>query len=82
MSSCGHVQAANLWCGKIAKTLMQDMGFSGSELDPCLFICHNCIMLFCVDDAILLSCNDKSLAKVLQELKDNGYLFNCDGNFT
>ena len=51
----GDVRAANLWCKKIAKTLANDLKFSAAELDPCLFIRHDCVVVLCVDDAIVLS---------------------------
>ena len=77
----GDVRAANLWYHKIADSLTKDMGFSLSEHDPCLFIRDDCIMALYVDDAILLSRDDASLEKVLQELKSRDYNFNRDGNF-
>ena len=78
----GDVRAANLWYGKIAATLTKDLKFSSSELDPCLFIRDDCIMVLYVDDAILLARNESSLQKVLDQLKDHGYTFNRDGDFT
>ena len=72
----GDVRAANLWHGKIAKTLTETMKFSGSERDPCLFIRNDCIIVLCVDDAILLARDEASLTKVVQELTDNDYNFN------
>ena len=78
----GDVRAANLWYGKIAKTLTETMKFSGSQRDPCLFIRNDCIIVLYVDDAILLARDEASLTKVLQELKDNDYNFNRDGDFT
>ena len=77
----GDVRAANLWYHKIADSLVKDMGFSLSEHDPCLFIRDDCIMVLYVDDAILLSRDDASLEKVLQELKSHDYNFNRDGDF-
>ena len=55
--------------------------FSSSELDPCLFIRQDCIIVLYVDDAIILAHDDTTLEKVQQELRDNGYNFNQDGNF-
>ena len=78
----GDVRAANLWYGKIAKTLTEDMGFSSSELDPCLFIRKDCIMVLYVDDAILLARDDATLESILKELKSHSYSFNRDGDFT
>ena len=54
--------------------------FSPSELDPCLFIHHNCIIVLCVDDAIIVAHNNATLDQVQQELHDNRHNFNQDGN--
>ena len=77
----GDVRAANLWFWKISDTLTKTMGFTTSEHDPCLFFRDDCIMVLYVDDAILLSRDEASLVKVLQELKDCKYDFNRDGDF-
>ena len=48
----GDRRAANLWYQKIAATLVDNLKFSSSELDPCLFIRQDCIIVLYVDDAI------------------------------
>ena len=73
--------AANLWCQKIASTLVDTLDFRSSELDPCLFIHQDCIVVLCVDDAIILARDNATLEKVQQELCDNGCNFNRDGDF-
>ena len=77
----GDVRAANLWYNKIAGTLVDDLGFRSSEMDPCLFIRSDCIIVLYVDDAILMARDDKTLDHVLQELSGKGYQFNRDGDF-
>ena len=77
----GDRRAANLWYRKIASTLVDTLHFSSSELDPCLFIRQDCIIVLYVDDAIILARDDTTLEKVQQELRDNGYNFNQDGDF-
>ena len=63
-SLCGDARAANLWCKKIAKTLINDLKFSAAELDPCLFVRHDCIVVLCVDDAIVLSRDRAGVGKL------------------
>ncbi len=77
----GDCRAANLWYRKIAKTLVDDLNFKASELDPCLFIRQDCIIVLYVDDAILMARDDATLTNVLSELKTKGYNFNRDGDF-
>ena len=77
----GDRRAANLWYRKIASTLVDDLKFKGSEIDPCLFVRRDCVIVLYVDDAILMSRNDASIDKVLQELKDAKYSFSREGDF-
>ena len=78
----GDRRAANLWYRKIAATLTDTLGFTPSQMDPCLFVRKDCIIVLYVDDAILMARNEESLQGVLKEIKDQGYSFNRDGDFT
>ena len=53
-----------------------------SDIDPCLFVRQDCIMVLYVDDSILLAKDENTLQKVLGELQGQGYAFNRDGDFT
>ena len=77
----GERRAANLWYKKIAKTLVDDMNFEVSSMDPCLFIRKDCILVLYVDDAILMARNETALSSILQDLKNHGYDFSRDGDF-
>ena len=77
----GDRRAANLWYKKIAGTLTDSMNFETTELDSCLFIRKDCIIVLYVDDAILLARDDETLSKVKAELAQNGYDFSGDGDF-
>jgi len=77
----GDRRAANLWYRKIASTLTDSLGFQYSELDPCLFIRADCILVLYVDDAIIMSRNEESVLKLLDELKQHDYNFSRDGDF-
>ena len=57
------------------------MEFKPSDLDPCPFIRHDCIIIIYIDDAILMACDEAYLQKVLDELKSHNYNFNRDGDF-
>ena len=78
----GDRRAANLWYNKITSTLVHDLKFETSEIDPCLFIRKDCVIVLYVDDAILMARNEDTLKTVLEEIKNFGYDFNRDGDFT
>ena len=77
----GDRRAACLWYNKIADTLVNKLKFKSSELDTCLFIRKDCIIVLYVDDAILMAKDEETLQKVLKELDDEHYSFNRDGDF-
>ena len=78
----GDRRAAALWYQKIAGTLTSTaMGFSTSEMDPCLFIREDCILVLYVDDAVLMARDDQALEKVLSQLREHKYDFSRDGDF-
>ena len=60
-------RAANLWHCMLHKSLIEDMGFKCSELDPCLFLKNNCNVVLCVDDTIIFSKDNAEIEHVLQQ---------------
>ena len=81
-SLCGDCCAANLWCHMLHKSLIKDMGFTCSEMDPCLFVKNNCIVALCVDDAIILSKENVEIERVLQQFNDLNCNFLRDKTFS
>ena len=57
------------------------MGFNCSEMDPCLFIKNNCIVVLHVDDAIVFSKDDTEIERVLQQFCDLKHDFSRDKTF-
>ena len=41
----GNCCAANLWYRKFQDSLINDLGFKPSEIDPCLFVCKDVIIV-------------------------------------
>eukprot|EP00977_Amphora_coffeiformis_P026610 scaffold28308_cov107-Amphora_coffeaeformis.AAC.1 len=74
-------RAANLWYNKIPKSLVDELGFKVSYLDPCLFICKDSLLCLYVDDAILHAREDKTLDEVLNAISQCGYAFDRDEDF-
>jgi len=77
----GDQRAANLWYNKIRKTLVDELGFTCSNYNPCLFIRKDCVLCLYVDDAILHARSDAALDDVLKSIKEAGYAFNRDESF-
>ena len=78
----GDRRAANLWYRKVHGTLTQTLGFYPSELDPCLFIRDDCIIVLYVDDAIIFGQKNQDIRKFLEQLKEQDYDFSEDGTFS
>ena len=51
-------------------------------MDPCLFVKNDCIVVLCVDDAIIFSKCDVEIKHVLQQFKDLKYGFSRDKTFS
>ena len=78
----GDRRAANLWCRMIRKSLVEDMGFHVSEMDPCLFIKEGCAIITCVDDVIIFGRDNAHIEKVLAQFRDLKYEFSRDEGFS
>ena len=79
----GDHRAANLWHCKLRETLTgPEFGFKCSNVDPCLFLCQDCIVALCIDDAISHKKEDNTIANALKKLKTHGCDFSCDGTFS
>ena len=64
------------------KSLIKDMGFTCSKMDPCLFVKNNCIVVLCMDDAIIFSKDKAEIERVLQQFNDLNYNFLHDKTFS
>ena len=79
----GDRRAANLWYNKLRKSLESpQFGFVRSTYDPCLFMRHDCALVFYVDDAIIFGRNDAAVQRMLDELKEAGFAYKQDGDFS
>ena len=64
----GTKQAPRVWFQYLEKGL-KELGFTPSQLDPCLFYRGNVIFMVYIDDCILISPNKDEVDKVIDELK-------------
>ena len=77
-SLCGDQRAANLWHNKIWASLKNNLKIKCSEFDPCLFICHDCILCLHIDDAILPAKDESVLADGLKVIDSASCAFSQD----
>ena len=74
----GLKSAASNWFLKISKGLESE-NFVKSEIDQCVFIRHDCIVLVYVDDVIALSRDGSVLGQLVTNLKNKGFDLTDDG---
>ena len=81
-SLCGDFHTKNMWCRMLHKSLIEDVGFTCSEMDPCPFIKNFCIVVPYTDNAIVFSKDNTKIEHVLQQFNDLRYDFLHDKAFS
>ncbi len=66
----GLKQAGHNWYNTLTDELIK-VGFRQSQVDKCLFICDNCIVIVFLDDCLLLSPSDQVLDDMITLLNQN-----------
>ena len=69
----GLCDASYNWFNKITQGLESE-GFVKSEIDQCVFLHKDCIVLLYVDDMIAMSKDDKVLEDIVTNLKRKNYI--------
>ena len=77
----GLKQASYNWFEKL-KTALQDRGFKSSDIDPCVFISDDMIILVYVDDCILLAKEDAKINAFIESLAEKDVHGNAEFEFT
>ncbi|KAL7565945.1 hypothetical protein ACA910_008403 [Epithemia clementina (nom. ined.)] len=67
----GQKQAGRIW-NKYLEAGLDEIGFSPSKIDPCLYFRGRVILLVYIDDCILFSPNQGDLDTVIKEMKEGG----------
>ena len=77
----GTKQAARNWYLLLSETLTSSHhGFRASDIDPCLFIRDDCIVLVYTDDCIILGRNQATIDKLKQTLTEvDGFIHRTEG---
>jgi hypothetical protein len=63
----GLKQAGYNWYSKITDELIK-IGFKQSNVDKCLFIRQDCIIILYVDNCLILSKSDQTLAQIVTHI--------------
>jgi hypothetical protein len=66
----GNKRAAHTWFHHLEPGLLQ-LGFKASEVDPCLFFKHDCIIALYVDDCLIFSPSESIVQDVISALTVN-----------
>ena len=77
----GLCDASYNWFQKISQGLEEE-GFVRSEIDQCVFLRNDCIVLLYVDDMIALAKNKKVLNMLVDSLKHKNYILTNEGSLT
>jgi hypothetical protein len=67
----GLKQAGKTWFDYLSTTLVQDMGFTQSKLDQCVFYRDGMVFIVWVDDCLCFHKNGKDTDALMTELKEN-----------
>ena len=80
----GTKQGARNWYLLLSETLTSNRhGFKASNIDPCLFIRDDCIVLVYTDDCIILGRTQSTIDSLLQTLTEvDGFLYRSEGTFS
>ena len=76
----GDRRAPKLWYNHLRGYLLKE-GFEVSPIDPCLFLRENLSIIVYVDDAILMSKDDKTIDNFLGKMATDDFEFTVDGDF-
>ncbi len=66
----GTKQAARSWFLHLRDGLLAQ-GFQQSSIDPCLFFCHDCILVVYTDDCLIFGPSAPQVQVVIQSLQSN-----------
>lgn len=65
----GQKQAARVWNQYLVQKLVDEVGFTQSETDECLFFKGNVVYLLYTDDSILAGPSQREIDKVIEDIK-------------
>ena len=77
----GLADASYNWFQKLSDGLEAE-GFVKSEVDQCVFMRKDCVILVYVDDMIALAEDDKILNEIVTNLKKQNYILTDEGTLT
>ena len=72
--------AANWFKYLLERLESKEIQFNKSEIDQCVFLRKDCIVLLYVDDVILLFRDSSAIDKVINILKSKNYILEDEGD--
>ena len=76
---CGLSDASHNWFNKLAEGLEAE-GYVRSEVDQCVFLREDLVILVYVDDMIALSKDEQILNKLVANLKSKNFILTDEGS--
>ena len=82
LSLYGLRTAPRLWHDHLRKALLNELGFSVSSFDPCLFYRTDALAILYVDDLGLAVPSEDVLQDLLENLTNLGFEYTREGTFS
>ena len=73
-------QAGRVWYKYLTNKLVNEMGFTRSKIDECIFYRGKTVYLLYADDSILAGLDKEEIAQVINDLKGAGLDITDEGN--
>jgi hypothetical protein len=77
----GDRRAPKLWFNHLRQALVDEMGFTQSIIDPCLFLKDNIAFVNYVDDGIFIAKNDSDISKEMAHLAKLSFDFSEEDDY-
>ena len=76
----GQKDAGRIWNKYLVKKLIEDVGFTQSKVDECMFYKGNVCYILYTDDSILAGPDKGEVMKVIEEIKEAGLNITIEGD--
>ena len=76
----GQKQAGRVWYQYLSKRLVEDVGFTKSKIDECVFYKGSTVYVLYTDDSIIAGPDQEEIDQVIQEIQDAGLNITVEGD--
>jgi hypothetical protein len=77
----GDVRASKLWYTHLRSILFDQLNFTISKVDSCLFFRGNIVFIFYVDDGIIVANDQQIIDSFISELRTSGLDLNIEDDY-